>query len=317
MKAWIFNGANKPLELKDVPDPTPAPGEIVIDIKASGLCHSDVSALDDPNWMVNFPNLPVVLGHEPVGVVSALGEGVTNLKIGDRVGIPSGPPNYTGYFRDGAYAEKTTAIADAVVKIPDGLDYISAAAGTDAGNVSYHAVVSVGKVQPGEKVCIIGMGGLGQIGAQIAVAKGAELYIAEVKKDVWPLAEEIGAKRVVSDIMELADVGLDMIVDFAGFGTTTNGAIQVVREYGRVIQVGMGRLKIEIETNPLIVKHVQLLGSMGGGLEDLAGVWDLMVTGKLKPTLTTTTFNAINDGLELLRQGKVTGRLVADLQNGI
>ena len=317
MKAWIFSGTNKPLELKEVSDPTPAPGEIVIDIKASGLCHSDVSALDDPNWIVNFPNLPVVLGHEPVGVVSALGEGVTNLKIGDRVGIPSGPPNYTGYFRDGAYAEKTTALANAVVKIPENLDYINAAAGTDAGNVAHHAVVTIGKVKAGEKVGIIGIGGLGQIGARIAVVKGAEVYAAEIKKDVWPLAESNGCKKAVSNITELADIGLDMIVDFAGFGTTTNGAIQTVRPGGRVVQVGMGRLKAEIDMNPLIINQIQFLGSMGGGLEDLAGVFELMASGALKPTLSTVTFNEINDGLERLRQGTVTGRLVADLQNGI
>lgn len=90
MKAWVFSGAGKPLELQEVPDPVAKPGEVVIDIKASGLCHSDVSALDDPNWAVNFPAEPVVLGHEPAGVVSAVGEGVTNLKIGDRVGVPRG-----------------------------------------------------------------------------------------------------------------------------------------------------------------------------------------------------------------------------------
>ncbi len=317
MKAWVFKGTNQPLELQEVSDPQPAPGEVVIDIKASGLCHSDVSALDDPDWIVNFAKLPVVLGHEPAGVVSALGEGVTNLKIGDRVGIPSGPPNFNGYARDGAYAEKTTALADAVVKIPDNLDYIKAAAGTDAGNVSYHAVVTIGKVQPGEKVGIIGIGGLDQIGARIAVLKGAEVYAVEIKKDAWPLAESLGVKKTVSDITELADIGLDMVVDFAGFGTTTAGAINTVRPFGRVVQVGMGRLKAEIDTNNLIINHIQLLGSMGGGTEDLAGVYELMASGGLDPTLSTVKFNEINDGLERLRQGTVTGRLVADLQDSI
>ncbi|MGM0930485.1 MAG: alcohol dehydrogenase catalytic domain-containing protein [Actinomycetota bacterium] len=78
----------------------------MIDVKASGLCHSDVSALADPNWRVNFGDLPVVLGHEPAGIVTEMGEGVTELRVGDRVGIPSGPPNVNGYFRDGGYADK-------------------------------------------------------------------------------------------------------------------------------------------------------------------------------------------------------------------
>lgn len=140
------------------------------------------------------------------------------------------------------------------------------------------------------------------------------MYAAEVKEDVWPLAESLGVKKVVSDIRELADVGLNLIVDFAGFGTTTAGAIDVVADHGRVVQVGMGRLQAEINTNSLILKHVQLLGSMGGGTEDLAGIYELMATGELDPVVSTTTFDAIDKGLEKLHRGEVTGRLVADLQ---
>lgn len=317
MKAWIFSGAGKPLELKDIPEPTAQPGEIVIDVKASGLCHSDVSALDDPNWAVNFPDHPVVLGHEIAGVVSEIGEGVTNLKVGDRVGVPSGPPNVNGYFRDGGYAEKTTAIATEVVKLPENLDFIRAASGTDAGNVAHHAVVGRGEAGEGMKVGIIGLGGLGQIGARIAVVRGAEVYVAEVKEDVWPLAKEIGAIDVAKDITEFKDKELDLIVDFAGFGTTTNGAIETVREYGRVVQVGMGKVVFETNTTPLILRHVELHGSMGGGTEDLAGVYDLMSSGDLDPTIEVTTFDNIDEGLDRLRQGTVTGRLVVDMQNGV
>lgn len=317
MKAWLFHGTGKPLELAEVPDPTPGEGEVVIDIQATGLCHSDVSALDDPAWAVNFAHTPIVLGHEPAGIVSAIGAGVTNLKVGDRVGVPSGPPNNTGYVRDGAYAEKTVAIADAVVRIPDSLDFVMAAAGTDSGNVSYHAVVTRGQVQAGEKVGIIGIGGLGQVAARIAVVLGAEVYAAEIKEDVWPLAESLGVIRCVSDISELADVGLDVILDFAGFGTTTAGAVTTVRPGGRVIQVGMGRLRAEIDTNVLIINQIDLKGSMGGGVEDLTGVYDLMASGKLAPKVTTIRFQEIGEGLDRLRRGEVQGRLVADLRQGV
>ncbi|MER7684888.1 zinc-binding dehydrogenase [Streptomyces sp. NPDC097610] len=317
MKAWVFTGAGQPLELEDVPDPQPKPGEVVIDIKATGLCHSDVAALDDPSWAVNFGYTPIVLGHEPVGVVSALGEGVASLAVGDRVGIPSGPPASVGYQRDGAYAEKTTAPADAVVKVPDALDFVRAASGTDAGNVAYHAVVSRGQVRKGEKVGIIGIGGLGQIGARIAVVLGCEVYVAEPKESVWPMARDLGAVRIERDITDLADADLDVIIDFAGFGTTTAGAIDVVRRGGRVIQVGMGRLRAEINTNNLIVKQVDLKGSMGGGTTELAGVWDLMARGDLDPALSIVPFADIDKGLDRLRRGEVQGRLVVDLQNGI
>jgi len=317
MKAWVFNGAGRPLELAEVPDPVAGPGEIVVDVRASGLCHSDVSALDDPNWAVNFPSLPIVLGHEASGVVSAVGEGVTSLGVGDRVGVPSGLPNANGYYRDGAYAEKTTAIATAVVRVPDGLDFVTAAAGTDAGNVAHHAVVTRGQVRSGEKVGIIGIGGVGQIGARIAVVLGCEVYAAELKEDVWPIAAGIGVVRCVKDIRELADVGLTTIIDFAGFGTTTNGALEAVADGGRVIQVGMGRLVFEFNANPLIFKQVDLKGSMGGGVEDLQAVYDLMGSGLLAPKVTTWDFARIPEGLDELRRGTVQGRIVVDMQNGI
>jgi propanol-preferring alcohol dehydrogenase len=317
MKAWIFNGVGKPLELQDRPDPKAKQGEVVIDVRASGLCHSDVSALDDPNWAPIFPYLPVVLGHEAAGVVSEVGDGVTDLKVGDRVGIPSGPPNLNGYTRDGAYAEKTTALAHAVVKVPEGVDFINAAAGTDAGNVAHHAVVARGLVSPGQKVGIIGIGGLGQIGARIAVIKGAEVYAAEPKESVWPMAESLGVVKYVKDIRELADAGLDTIIDFAGFGTTTTGAIEVIKDGGRVVQVGMGRLVFEFNTNLLINKQVDYVGSMGGGVEDLSAVYELMASGKLAPKVSTVSFADIPEGLEKLRRGLVQGRLVVDLQSGI
>ncbi|WP_168202658.1 zinc-binding dehydrogenase [Georgenia wutianyii] len=120
----------------------------------------------------------------------------------------------------------------------------------------------------------------------VAVVLGAEVYAAEVREEVWPLAESLGVVRCVSDITELADLGLDVILDFAGFGTTTAGAVDIVGPGGRVVQVGMGRLDAEINMNDLIVKEVDLIGSLGGGVEDLTGVHDLMASGRLTPKIT-------------------------------
>lgn len=317
MKAWVFTGGGKKLELQDVRDPVAMPGEVVVDIKATGLCHSDVSALHDPDWAPIFPDLPVVLGHEGAGVVSEVGDGVTHVRVGDRVGIPSGPPNMNGYTRDGTYAEKTTAIADKVVKLPEGLDFVVAASATDAGNVAHRAVVAKARVQAGQKVGIIGVGGLGQIGARIAVVMGAEVYAAEPKEEVWPMAYSLGVVKCVRDIRDLSDVGLDVIIDFAGFGTTTTGALESVVDQGRVVQVGMGRLAFDFNSHPLITKQIELIGSMGGGVDDLRGVFDLIATGKLDPKVTTLPFTQIDEGLDRLRRGEVEGRLVADLRDGI
>lgn len=129
------------------------------------------------------------------------------------------------------------------------------------------------------------------------------------------MAKELGAIRCVKDISELADVGLTTIVDFAGFGSTTTGAIEAVSPRGRVVQVGMGRVASEFNSIPLIVKEVELVGSVGGGPVDLKGVLDLMASGELSPEVSTWEFESIPEGLDKLRRGEVKGRLVVDMRD--
>ncbi len=310
MKGWQFTTTGEPLTLVEKPDPKAAPGEVVIDVKASGLCHSDVGALEDPGWLEIITTRPVILGHEIAGVISEVGEGVSGFKVGDRVGVCPSTPTLPGYVRDGGYANKTTARAEDIVKIPDGVSFEQAAAGTDSGMTSHHAVMAAGQVKAGMKVGIIGLGGLGQVGARIAVIAGAEVYAADVSEKARALGSEIGVKQVFTDVREFPQ-DLDVIVDFAGFGTTTAGAIEVIKPGGRVVQVGMGRLEATINTRLLIVKAVQLVGSVGGDVHDVKAVYDLYASGKLTPLIVPTTFEAIPAGLDRLHEGGVTGRLVA------
>jgi propanol-preferring alcohol dehydrogenase len=313
MRAWRMTGTGEPLVRSEVPEPTAAPGEVVIDVRAAGLCHSDVGALEDPGWMEIIQFVPITLGHEVAGVISEVGEGVTDFRVGDRVGICPSTPTLPGYHRDGGYADKATARQEDIVRIPKGVSFEQAAAGTDAGMTSYHAVVVAGQVKAGDKVGIIGLGGLGQIGARVAVVSGAEVYAAELREEVWPLGRDIGVREVTKDIRDFADVGLDSIVDFAGFGTTTAAAIETVRPGGRVVQIGMGRLEATINTRVLIVNNITLVGSSGGDVDDVAAVYRLFAEGKLTPTLTTIGFEEIAEGLERLKAGTVQGRLVATI----
>jgi propanol-preferring alcohol dehydrogenase len=316
MRAWRMTGTGEPLVRSEVPEPSAAPGEVVIDVNAAGLCHSDVGALEDPGWMEIIQFVPITLGHEVAGVISEVGEGVTDFRVGDRVGICPSTPTLPGYHRDGGYADKATARQEDIVRVPEGVSFEQAAAGTDAGMTSYHAVVVAGRVEAGNKVGIIGLGGLGQIGARVAVVSGAELYAAELREEVWPLGRDIGVREVTKDIRDFADVGLEVIVDFAGFGTTTAAAIETVRPGGRVVQIGMGRLEATINTRVLIVNNITLVGSSGGDVDDIAAVYWLFwlfAEGKLTPTLTTIGFEEIAEGLERLKAGTVQGRLVATI----
>ena len=312
MKAWQFTNTNEPLVLNEVAEPTAGPGEVILDIKSAGLCHSDVGAMTDPGWLALIPNRPITIGHEIAGVVTELGEGVTDVRIGDRVGVcPTASALAPGYGRDGGFTYKHQVLAGDLVPMPEGLSFDMAALGTDAGMTSYQAIVVRGGLKPGMKVGVIGLGGLGQIGARVAVVKGAEVHVAEINKDAWPRATEIGATSVVSDVSEWAGQGFDLIVDYAGFGTTTAGALKAVRFDGRVVQVGMGRLETTLDIRDLILNKVQLLGSVGGTKEDVAAVYELIASGDLKPVVHTITFEEIPEGLERLRRGEVSGRLVA------
>ncbi len=313
MKGWQFSTTGEPLVLVEKADPKAGPGEVVIDIKAAGLCHSDVGALEDPGWLEIITLRPLIFGHEFAGVISEIGAGVTEYKVGDRVGVcPVGKGGTSpGYSRDGGYATKSVAPAEDLVKVPDNVSFAQAAAGTDAGMTSYHAVMSVGRVKAGTKVGIIGLGGLGQLGARTAVIAGADVYASDVSETARALGPEIGVKQVFTNVMDFAPLGLDVIVDFAGFGTTTADAIASVGLKGRVVQVGMGVLESKINTRLLILKQVELVGSMGGNVDDIKGVYALFSSGKLKPKITTIGFDEIADGLDRLKNHKVQGRLVA------
>src|SRR5690554_4137512 len=277
MKAWQFTKTHEPLVLNDIDEPVAGPGEVVLDVKASGLCHSDVGVLEDEGWLALLPVLPVTMGHEVAGVVAEVGEGVTNVKVGDRVGVcPTGPSGVSpGYSRDGGFQPRHLAPASDLVAMPEGLSFELAAAGTDAGMTSYHAVVTMGGVKAGDKVAIIGLGGLGQIGARVAVVKGADVTVCEINEAVWPLAERVGATRVVKDVAELAGGDFDVVVDYAGFGTTTARAVDAIRRDGTVVVVGMGSLESTINTRDVILKQARIIGSYGGTIQDVIDCYEL------------------------------------------
>lgn len=313
MRAWQFTGIGEPLRFVELPSPVPGPGHVVVDVRAAGLCHSDVGFVDGHiTWMLAFT--PIVLGHEVAGVVSAVGDGVEGFAVGDRVGIAGDGLDAPGIVLDGGFAEQCIGKVEQLVPIPDNVSFVQAASGTDAGMTSYHAVRVVGGVTTGTRVGIIGLGGLGLTGARIAVTAGAEVYAAEVDASKHAAGLAVGVTAVVTDAKELADFGLDVIVDFAGFGTTTAAAVEAINPGGRIVQVGLGAADMTISNQSLVSKQIQLVGSLGGKKADTAAVYQLMAGGELEILATEIPFNDIDQGIERLRQGGVQGRLVAVLE---
>ena len=180
MKAAVVPAPGEPLEIRDVPIPTPGPGQVLVRIESSGLCHTDIHAARG-EWPVK-PKDQLIPGHEGVGHVVGLGDGVDLLAVGDRVALPwlghacghcrycvagwetyCTTPEYMGYTIDGSYAEYAIGFASHVVQVPDGITAVDAAPLTCAGVTTYKAI-KVGRPQPGENVAVVGIGGLGHLG---------------------------------------------------------------------------------------------------------------------------------------------------------
>jgi len=311
----MFTEVGRPLQRVELPDPVALPGEVVLRVRASGLCHTDVGILDEPEWSHIVRTPPVILGHEVAGLVHSVGSGVDLWAPGDRVAICPSSRTMPGLGRHGGYATFTTARQQDLVRIPDDLPFEQAAAGTDSGMTAYHAVMTSGQVKAGMRVGIIGLGGLGQVGARVAVLAGAEVFAADVSERARSMAADIGILGVVSQAEQLAEFDPEVIIDFAGFGSTTSAALEAVARHGRVVVVGMGAFRSTINTRVLIAKSAQIVGSSGGTIQDIESVYSLILEGGLNPALSTTTLEDVPEGLNQLRRGEVVGRLVAVLSD--
>ena len=214
MKAAVVHEFGKPLSIESVSVPRPGPGQVLVRVAASGVCHTDLHAADG-DWPVK-PKLPFIPGHEGVGYVAAACPGVRHLKEGDRVGIPwlhsaCGSCEYcftgwetlceqqqnTGYSVDGGFAEYVLADAGYVGRIPDGLDFLSAAPILCAGVTTYKGLKET-DTKPGEWVVIVGVGGLGHVAVQYAKAMGRHVAAVDVSDEKLELARSLGAEVTVN-----------------------------------------------------------------------------------------------------------------------
>jgi 2-desacetyl-2-hydroxyethyl bacteriochlorophyllide A dehydrogenase len=308
MQAWQYVGEGQPITLNEVAEPVALSDEVVVDVKAAGLCHSDVGFLDGTmTGLLGYA--PITLGHEIAGVISEVGSAVSAYSVGDRVALRSdltGP----GCGRHGGFQARVATQTDFLVRVPEAVSWDQAAVSTDAGGTAYHAVTTRGMVQAGHKVGIIGFGGLGSLGAQIARRAGAEIYVAETNLALHPVIRSSNVAAVATNIAEFASERLDVIIDFAGFGTTTASAVETVRHGGRVVQVGLAAATGTINLLTLTVNEVELVGSLGGTNDENVEVLSLMASGDLLSETTIIRFEQIGDALAKLAEGGTRGRFV-------
>ena len=223
MKAAVVHEYGAPLHVEEVATPDPGPAEVLVKVETSGLCHTDIHAAHG-DWPVK-PPLPLIPGHEGVGIVTRVGSGVTRVSEGDRVAVPwlgwacgeceactSGwetlceQQRNTGYSVAGGYAEYVLGSAAFVGRVPAAVDPLDAAPLTCAGVTTYKAV-KVSGTRPSDLVAIFGVGGLGHLALQYARVAGATVVAVDVTDDKLQLAKELGASYTVNAMTEDPDRG--------------------------------------------------------------------------------------------------------------
>lgn len=311
-------------------------GEALVQMEYCGVCHTDLHVKNGDFGDVTG----IVLGHEGVGKVIEVAEGVTSLKVGDRVAIPwlyesCGHCEYcnsgretlcrdvrnAGYTVDGAMAEQAIVVADYAVKVPDGLDPAAATSVTCAGVTTYKAV-KVSQVQPGGWLGVFGIGGLGNLAVQYAKnVFGAKVVAFDINDDKLAFAKEVGADVVVNTLNEdpkekvlelTGGKGLDAVVITAVAKQPFNQAVDVVKAGARVVAVGLPVDKMDLDIPRLVLDGIQVVGSLVGTRQDLKEAFQFAAEGKVVPKVTLRPIEDINDIMEEMEQGKFTGRMVID-----
>ena len=337
MRAAVVKRFSEPLVIEERPIPEPGRGQIRVHIEASGVCHTDIHAARG-DWPVK-PTLPLVPGHEGVGLVDALGEGVTRVKIGQRVAIPwlggadgtcefcvkgletyCVAPTFTGYTVDGGYREYSIANADFVGLVPEGIDPLEAAPLSCAGVTTYKAVKAA-KVGPSDLVGIVGIGGLGHLGLQYANIAGAFTVAIDVDDAKLDLAKELGAdyminaakQDVVEEMQRLG--GADAIVSTAATPKPLTEALASLRPAGRLVLVGLPEDNVfPLPIFETVLRGIQVIGSLVGTREDLAEVFELHAGGRTRVVLEPRELETVNECFADVLAGIVPARLVFDLR---
>ena len=333
MKAAVVHKFGQPLGIEEVPVPTPAPGQVLVRVVASGVCHTDLHAADG-DWPVK-PTLPFIPGHEGAGTVAALGAGVTALKEGDRVGVPwlhsaCGICEYcltgwetlceqqqnSGYSVNGGFAEYALAPAAYVGRLPESVDFVAIAPILCAGVTTYKGLKET-EAKPGEWVVISGIGGLGHVAVQYATAMGLHVAAVDIDDGKLALARTLGAEVTVNAAtcdaaaeVQRAIGGAHAVLITAVSVKAFQQAIGMLRRGGTCVLNGLPPGEFPTPIFDVVLKRLTIRGSIVGTRKDLQEALQFAAEGKVRATTETQPLEAINDVFARLRKGAVQGRVV-------
>jgi len=334
MKAAVLHELKKPFVIEEVERPTPGEGEVLIKVEASGVCHSDMHVAEgDWKQFGGITKLPLIVGHEIAGKVAELGSAVSELKVGDRVGVPwiywtcgecdfcrEGYENLcmkqkiTGVTVDGGYAEYIKAPATHATKIPDAVPSEQAAPLFCAGVTVYRALMQA-KPQAGQRLAVFGVGGLGHLAVQLGVHLGLEVSAVDLADDKLALAKSLGAtdtfnaasSNVVKEMRRHGNAHIVLVT--SGSKAAYDTAFNCVRPTGTLLAVG---LPAEVSFPPIMMaaKEVNIKASAVGTRKDLEQVLELAAQGKLRCHVATRPLDDVNAIFDEMRGEKISGRIV-------
>ena len=336
MRVAVLREYHRPLELVDAPVPEPAkPRDVLVRIGGAGVCATDLHAMEglmEPAGVT----LPRILGHENAGWIDAVGSDVTTVSTGDAVLVY--PPyscglcvscrrgndmhcerhDFTGLSVDGGFAEYVLVDERSLVKLPPGVEPVAIAPHADAGLTAYHAVRRLKQLLgPGTTAVVTGVGGVGHIALQLVRELASASVIAvDTDERRRRLAGELGSDHVVDDV-DAADAvrdltggrGADVVFDFVGTDATHAGSLAMLARGGTYSVIGYGG-EISCQSASLVVAEQAIVGNLVGSWIDLWELVQLHAAGRVRLVSETHPLDSVNEVLERLRDGDITGRAV-------
>jgi len=337
MKAAVVRAFGQPLVVEDVPVPVPGRGEILVKVKACGVCHTDLHAASG-DWPVK-PQPPFIPGHEAAGVVAALGPDVTGFRLGDAVGVAwlhdacmrceycetgwetlCEHQHNTGYSVNGGFAEYVVASAAFAARLPANVDFAAIAPILCAGVTTYKGLKET-ETRPGEWVLISGVGGLGQVAIQYAKAMGLKVVALDIAEDKLKLARDSGADHAVNalsadaveSVLRATGGGAHGILVTAVSTAAFAQALKMVRRKGTISLVGLPPGEFPTPIFDVVLKRITVRGSIVGTRRDLDEAIAFAAEGKVRAEITKAPLADINAIFERMKAGKIDGRMVLDL----
>ncbi|MEE9503187.1 MAG: zinc-binding dehydrogenase [Candidatus Aminicenantaceae bacterium] len=334
MKAAVFHEPNQPLKIEEVDIPKIESNEILVKIAACGVCNTDLHYID--HGIPTFKKPPMILGHEPSGIVEEVGAEVKNFNVDDRVLIPPvfscgycdncrlGRENICfnmlmlGNHIDGAYAEYTKAPAKDCQHLPEDMPLEESSIIADAISTPFHAVKNRAQVKPGDSVVVFGCGGVGINVVQMAAAAGGSVIAVDIIDKKLEVAKELGAKHTINptgkedkallkEIRALTGGGADIAIEAIGNPKTIELGPAAVKAGGLHCQVGYTHHNVSMNAGRLMFREIEIKGSLGCRPVDYPKIIEMIRFGKIQldPVVTHRfKLDEINDAFEVMRKGE-------------